>query len=99
MTELLINPPTDRDELVAVEMTHPAHADMFKTLDLLCLNLAENEKLYFVVEGCSKFSSLDELRPAQEYFYEEHTCPTNFISIPLIVYGSDADPRVSASDK
>jgi hypothetical protein len=81
------------ETLVPVDSRHPFHADMFKTLDLLALSLADGSKLYFVVEGCTKFEDMDEVRSWRQHFYEEHTCPTNFIRIEAIVHNGDHDPH------
>ncbi len=65
---------------------------MYKTLVLLSIRINESE-LYFVVEGCSKLESMEELQRGCQYFYEEHTCPLNFIPILMISYQGDLDPH------
>ena len=73
--------------------THPFHANMRKTLVLLCIPTA-GEPVYFVVEGLATWPmTYDELQEKDSYFYEEGTCPTNFIRIPMISHGGDADPH------
>lgn len=67
------------------------HPDMFKTLNLLRLNLVEGP-LFFIVEGVAPFKG-DAADLDGEYFYEEHTCPTNFIPIEAIFTPTDDDPH------
>ncbi len=74
-----------------------AHTGMFKTLDLLVIDMAVGDgdslPLYFVVEGVAVFDDTEKMNSHHEYFYEEHTCPTNFIRIPLISVDGDHDPH------
>lgn len=77
--------------LVHVDSTHEYHRGMFKTLTLLALDLADGSALFFVVEGRAEFDSLDKIREYDRYFYEEHTCPTNFIRTEAIVTDGDFD--------
>lgn len=73
--------------------TNPAHGDMRKTLVLLKIN-GRDGPIFFVVEGLSKWPTpMPELIEQTRYFYEEHTCPTNFIRIPMIAQGGDHDPH------
>ncbi len=77
------------DAMVHTESTHPVHARMRKTLSLL--RLADT---YFVIEGINEYPCpYDELQSQNRFFYEEHTCPTSFIRIPLIVKDGDTDPH------
>lgn len=80
--------------MVPTESTHSNHAALRQTLVLLKIEL-ESVPVYFVVEGLSEWPE-DKDRPmltAARYFYEEHTCPTNFICIPMISHGGDHDPH------
>lgn len=68
---------------------NPVHAKLRKTLNLLCL-----ADVYFVVEGlCEWPVTLEEMHHQARYYYEEHTCPTNFIRIPLIAFDGSTDPH------
>ena len=71
----------DSEGLVPVDSEHPAHADMFQTLDLLSINTTEG-RAFFIIEGCANFQSIEDLQHSHQFFYEEHTCPVNFIRIP-----------------
>jgi hypothetical protein len=83
----------DPATLVRTESAHPAHADMRRTLVLLKLDVAEGP-IYFVVEGLHAWpATIGELRDEASYFYEESTCPTNFIGAVLISQGGDHDPH------
>jgi hypothetical protein len=70
----------------------PAHSEMFKTLNLFSLDTKKG-LVYFVTEGVSTFEPDDDLQSKQKYFYEEHTCPTNFIRCELISFRGDMDPH------
>ena len=79
--------------MVSIESTHPAHANLRKTLVLLKIE-GKEAPIFFVVEGLSTWpSTREELLEHERYFYEEHTCPTNFIRIPMIATGGDCDPH------
>lgn len=85
------NPPAEF--LVRTESSHPAHDNIRKTLNLLKIE-AKDGPIYFVVEGlCEWPTSREEMLSGAEYFYEEHTCPTNFIRIPMISQDGDHDPH------
>ena len=79
--------------MVPVDSDHPAHAGMFKTLDLLALDRAQGNPVYFVIGVCAELCELDKLQEHLEYYYEEHTCPTNFIRVPMIAVDGDTDPH------
>lgn len=83
---------SDSEVLVPVDSDHPAHANMFKTLDLMKIETPAGP-IYFVIEGCAQFASLDEIRGQHRYFYEEHTCPTNFIPVPAVFFAGNDDPH------
>lgn len=79
--------------MVSSGSTNPVHGDMRKTLVLLMIEGKETP-IYFVIEGLSQWPQpLDEMISHARYLYEEHTCPTNFIRIPLIASGGDLDPH------
>jgi hypothetical protein len=86
----MIDPRNPPDEThIPTDSDHPAHKDICKTLVLLSIG-----KIYFVVEGlCKSTSDYDELQKSEEYFYNEHTCPTNFIPILMIAHNGDLDPH------
>lgn len=82
------------DLLVHVDSTHKHHKDMYKTLELLKYEDVICGEVFFVVEGCAEFESLEEVEKHHQYFYEEHTCPLNFIKgVEIIVNKGDADPH------
>jgi hypothetical protein len=79
--------------LVPVDNDHSAHANMFKTLNLLCIEPKHGATIYFIVEGCAEFGTLDEVRAHNQYYYDEHSCPTNYIPVEAIFWGNDDDPH------
>lgn len=82
------------EQIVPTDSQHPFHSALRKTLVLLKIE-AKAGPIYFVVEGLQSWPLEDgqTLADACEYFYEEHTCPTNFIDVPLISFGGDHDPH------
>lgn len=71
-------------DLVHTESEHQYHRDIYKTLVLLRIDTIAGN-VFFVVEGLLSFTAdREEAVAGQRYFYNEHTCPTNFIRIPLI---------------
>lgn len=82
----------DQSILVPAESPSPYHKDMFKTLVLLRLFQRDGSPVYFVVQGLGTLgdgeSDLDD-----EYFYDEHTCPTNYIPIEAVMTPEDDDPH------
>ncbi len=87
--------PRNPDEryMVRTSSTHPAHNSLRKTLVLLRID-GKIGPIYFVVEGLNTWpETLDEMIGHARYFYEEHTCPTNFIGVPLISIAGDHDPH------
>ncbi len=73
------------DHMVSCGSTHPFHI----------LKIARTDgDVHFVVEGLAEWpASFDEMTAREKYFYEQHTCPTNFIRIPLIAVNGDTDPH------
>ncbi len=79
--------------MVRTESSHEFHANLRKTLNLLKID-AVGGPVYFVVEGLSSWpEEISAMCESARYFYEEHTCPTNFIRIPLISLAGDTDPH------
>lgn len=73
--------------------SHLAHANLRKIYVLLSIDTM-NGKAYFVVEGLNQWpTTYEELQSNTRYFYEEHTCPTNYIRIPMICFNKDVDPH------
>jgi hypothetical protein len=91
----MIRDPRNPDPkyMVAIGSSHPAHAGMRKTLVLLRLG-TPGGPIHFVVEGVKQWPEpFAEMQDGDRYFYEEHTCPTNFIRVPLIAFEGDLDPH------
>lgn len=79
--------PTDSDR----------HPNMFKTLNLLKIE-SPSGPIYFVVEGLGVFDVQEgdeEFQRHNQYFYESHTCPTNFVGgdIVAVFTPEDDDPH------
>ncbi len=65
-----------------------------KSLNVLAINPQETP-IYFVVEGGEPVNP-DEPRDPHHggrYYYEEHSCPTNFVPVELISQDGDHDPH------
>lgn len=82
----------DADLMVPIDSKHPIHANMFKTVVLLKIT-STNGPIYFVVEGCASFEPRDQFLAHQFYYYEEHTCPTNFCGVEKVFFNGDDDPH------
>ena len=83
----------DPNGMVHNGSTHEFHQKLRKTLVLLKID-AKESPVYFVVEGLGEWpSTIEGMVSHARYFYEEHTCPTNFIRVPLISTGGDSDPH------
>lgn len=79
------------DDLVPTDGNREVHPDAYKTLALLRLYEKDGSPVYFIVEGVAHLrheTPLDD-----EYFYGEHTCPTNFIPIEAVYTPDDDDPH------
>lgn len=88
-----IKPQTtiDTSNMVHTESTHDSHKGMYKTLNLFYLDTV-NGKVWFVSEGVTQLEKGDEIDPLDaSYFYNEHTCPTNFIRCEAIVHDGNID--------
>lgn len=58
------------------------------TYDVLVLE-PQAKPLYFIVEGMRFEPGDDDPR----YFYEEHSCPTNWLRPEMVYHDGDADPH------
>ncbi len=69
-------------------------ADTFKkTLDLLVLN-PHDKPIYFVMKGRHYQPKTDIDNEKKRFFYEQHSCPTNWIiNTILISVDGDTDPH------
>lgn len=63
-----------------------------KTLTLLRLDPQEHP-VYFVVETYGDPPATEDDREHLMYFYEEHSCPTNYIRCEAIISKNDTDPH------
>lgn len=70
-----------------VEVT-PIDRSMPETLDLLMLP-PQDKPVYFVVKGLAVNGEMD----GKAYYYEEHSCPTNYIRCEAIISDDDDDPH------
>lgn len=60
------------------------------SLALLRLKTTEGESVYFVVEDWTDWSDPDD---GSAYFYDEHSCPTNYIRVEAVLTHDDNDPH------
>lgn len=78
-------------------MSEVTVADREKRPGLMLVRIAQSEPpIYFVIDYPIYSHNivdgqLDE--EYQQYFVEEHTCPTNLIPVERIICGSDTDPH------
>lgn len=56
---------------------------------LALLQLRENKKFMFIYEGCAWDGDMS----GHEYFYHEHTCPTNLMKCEKIIVDGELDPH------
>jgi hypothetical protein len=64
-----------------------------KTLDLLILEPHE-KPIYFVMAGKRYREKPDDEDDGKRYFYEEHSCPTNWIGDTVMIsVDGDTDPH------
>ena len=50
--------------------------------------------VYFLVEGFSFKDDIHEINDSSSYFYEEHSCPINWLrDVFMVIEGSDTDPH------
>lgn len=73
----------------------PSHPNMFKTLNLLRLFQRDGTPVYFVVEGCASTEVIAEGdNPLDHsFYYDEHSCPTNYVPVDDIRTPDDDDPH------
>lgn len=62
-----------------------------KTIDVLVLP-PMTLPVYFVVEGM-RFELEGREEDDQRFFYEEHSCPTNWLQPEMVYYDGNADPH------
>ena len=88
----MMRDPRNPDPRFMVTSGSPQHADIRKTLVLL--RIRAEPPVYFVVEGIATWpNTMEEMLRSGKFVYESHTCPTNFIRIPMIACGGDVDPH------
>jgi len=91
MTDLRKNPPFES----MVHCGSDKHPSLYKTLVLLKIESVEGP-IWFVVEGLASYplaTEYDSLVESQRYFYDEHSCPTNYVPVALISHNGDHDPH------
>jgi len=71
---------------------HMGQVWMIDTLDLLQMNteITGENKVYIMVKGvcrCDEKGNLDT--SGQAYFFEDHTCPWNYLRFPIRVNGDN----------
>ena len=69
------------------------HRNLWKTLVLLAID-GPKRPVYFVVEGLGIHDNdpnATDLQEQRRYFYEEHTCPTNFVGGEVVALYEDGD--------
>jgi len=70
----------------------PFHKDLYKTLTLLKAYTEYSTPIYLVISGvCSHTGEKEEIDDS--YFYDESTCPTNYIPIEAVMTQDDDDPH------
>ena len=64
------------------------------TVNLLVLR-PQNKPVYFVVEGMRFEEGRDNesVEERARYFYEEHSCPTNWLQPNVVYFDGDSDPH------
>lgn len=88
---MMLRDPRNPDEnyMVRVESTHEFHKSLRQILVLL-----KYHEAFIVVKGLHSWpATMEELLQDKEYFYNEHTCPTNFLDVELICENGDTDPH------
>jgi hypothetical protein len=64
-----------------------------RVLSLLKLETADGP-IFFVIDGRHLESAPDEAQGDNRYFYEEHSCPTNWLrNCVMVVKDGDCDPH------
>ncbi len=64
-----------------------------KTMDVLVLE-PQLSPVYFIVEGM-RFEPADDRdeHDSKEFYYEEHSCPTNWLKPEMVYFEGDSDPH------
>jgi hypothetical protein len=75
-----------------IPVDSPHHPGMYKTVALLSADMA-GRRVFFMIEDCASDCPDDELQSVGRYFYEEHSCPTNFIPVEEIFTATEGDPH------
>jgi hypothetical protein len=75
---------------VHTDSDHAFHKDLWRTLVLLAIDGRERP-VYFVVEGLATYPGETSRDEHERYFFEEHTCPTNFIGGDVVALYEDGD--------
>lgn len=75
----------------------PREGRRITTYDVLVLRPQE-KPVYFVVEGMrfegERWQNADEDESAsKQFFYEEHSCPTNWLEPEMVYFDGDTDPH------
>lgn len=74
-----------------LEDNHPNSSS--RTLTLLKLD-PSHEPVYIIVKGNGFHDKDGNFKNQQEYYYEQHTCPTNYLQDIFKIYeGTDGDPH------
>lgn len=78
----------DSDGKIKLELSEQK---MIHTFDLLKY-FENSEEFYIIVRGLS-WSNYENIFEGKEYFYAEHTCPTNFLQVEKVIQKNDSDPH------
>lgn len=84
-------PPLD----AMVHCGNSAHPSLYKTLALLKIESVTGP-VWFAVEGLANYPIEPEYSSLLEsvwYFYDEHSCPTNYVKVAMISHNGDHDPH------
>lgn len=68
-----------------------AHPACYKTLSLLRLYERSGSPVFFILESVAHIDHENPLDDA--YFYNEHSCPTNYVPVEAIFTPDDDDPH------
>lgn len=84
-----------KDDVFTMEKIAPDHMR-----SLVLLQSLVDPKLHVVTKGFTRLADTGDKPPYEEtadnkrYYYEEHTCPTNFMrGVERIIYDGDFDPH------
>lgn len=79
---------------VAVDISVVEGKRKITTVDMLVLK-PQDKPVYFIVKGM-RFEGEDDDRDEHEhkqFFYEEHSCPTNWFKPSVVAFDGDYDPH------